>query len=71
MRKCDVCGKNKAVYEVYGTNKKICDDCKGNFLSVLDAEPYTSKTTMKMVTIMDFAEENALIKDKNEELIKR
>ena len=31
MRKCDVCGKNKAVYEVYGTNKKICDDCKGNF----------------------------------------
>ena len=41
------------------------------FLSVLNAEPYTSKTTMKMVTIMDFAEGNALIKDKNEELIKR
>ena len=41
------------------------------FLSVLDAEPYTSKTTMKMVTIMDFAEENVLIKDKNKELIKR
>jgi hypothetical protein len=31
MRKCDVCGKNKAVYEVYGTNKKICNSCTGNF----------------------------------------
>jgi hypothetical protein len=41
------------------------------FLSVQNVEPYTSKTTMKMVTIMDFAEENVLIKDKTEELIIR
>ena len=31
MRKCDVCNKNKAVHQVYGTNKKICNSCTGNY----------------------------------------
>lgn len=31
MRKCDVCKKNKAMYDVFGTNKKICSDCIGGF----------------------------------------
>lgn len=31
MRKCDVCNKNKAVHQVYGTNKKICNSCTENY----------------------------------------
>lgn len=31
MLKCDICGKEKAVYKVFGTNKNICSNCTGNF----------------------------------------
>lgn len=31
MQKCSVCGRDNAEHNIYGTEKYVCDNCKGSF----------------------------------------
>lgn len=71
MRKCDVCGKIKLYMKYMEQIKKYVIVVQEIFLFVLNVEPYTSKMIMKMAILMEFAEENVPIKNRNIELIIR